>query len=157
MMDEDNSPYCIDVADQFAKLAVDVPVVQRVIERTLQMSGCQRADIDVTLVGDAHIRELNESYLQHAGPTDCITFDLSDGGSDNIEGQIVISCETAVREAAVRGHDAVSEVLLYAVHGTLHLLGWDDDTPAEAERMHEFEDKVLSECGVGSVYHPPAP
>lgn len=156
-MDEDDSPFRIDVADQFTGLAVDAPLLVKVIERTLHRFGCPRAAIDVALVDDARIQELNESYLQHEGPTDCITFNLADSDSEDIEGQIVISCETAQREAVARGHEAVSEVLLYAVHGTLHLLGWDDNEPEEADRMHQVEDKVLSECGVGSVYHPPSP
>ncbi|MEE9295899.1 MAG: rRNA maturation RNase YbeY [Phycisphaerae bacterium] len=152
-MDEDDSPFCIDVTDQYRRLPVDVPSLGKVIGQTLRRFGCQRARIDVALVDDARIERLNETYLRHPGPTDCITFSLADRDSDGIDGQIVISCETAQREAAARGHDAVSEVLLYAVHGTLHLLGWDDAAPEEARRMHTVEDQVLSGCGVGPIYH----
>ena len=88
-----------------------------------------------------------------------LTFDLRDektltGGSHNncIEGEIVVSVDTADREADLRGHDITAELTLYAIHGTLHLLGFDDQASEDAARMHSLEDDILSSLGVGPVF-----
>lgn len=69
-----------------------------------------------------------------------------------IEGEIVISVDTAAREADRRKHSLDAELALYAVHGTLHLLGHDDQDEEQAERMHTVEDEVLASAGLGRVY-----
>lgn len=69
-----------------------------------------------------------------------------------LEGDIIVSADTAAREAEARGHDLAAELALYAVHGALHLLGYDDADPADAQRMHDMEDEVLSAVGIGPVY-----
>ena len=51
-----------------------------------------------------------------------------------------------------RGHDTTAEVVLYAVHGTLHLLGLDDEKPDQAARMHDIEDEILADMGLGRIY-----
>ena len=92
-----------------------------------------------------------------------LAFDLRDrigeGGCDGIgpgggglEGELVISVDAAVREASRRGHGVDAEVALYAVHGTLHLLGYHDHQEEEAARMHELEDDILSSLGMGRVF-----
>ena len=64
----------------------------------------------------------------------------------------MVSVETARREAGQRGHAAGAEVLLYCVHGVLHLLGYDDTDPQQAQRMHAAENELLTELGIGPVY-----
>ena len=68
------------------------------------------------------------------------------------EGEIVIGYETALREGTARQHPVGHEVLLYAVHGLLHLLGYDDHDEADAQAMHACEDEMLAELGIGPVY-----
>ena len=84
--------------------------------------------------------------------SDVLSFDLGGSRGGGVDGTVVVSTETACREAACRGHDAVAEALLYVVHGTLHLLGFDDDTPEAAAQMHATEDRVLSAMGLGPVF-----
>ena len=69
-----------------------------------------------------------------------------------IDGEIVASAETAAREAARRNVEAKAELLLYVIHGTLHLLGFDDAAAEQAAVMHEKEDALLVELGYGPVY-----
>ncbi|MEM6854796.1 MAG: rRNA maturation RNase YbeY, partial [Planctomycetota bacterium] len=72
-----------------------------------------------------------------------------------IDGDVVICRDEAERQAAVRGHDARVELLLYAVHGLMHLLGEDDLDDANYQRMHEREDRLLTQMGFGPVFHGP--
>ena len=103
---------------------------------------------------------MNKRYLKREGPTDVLSFDLRDGDADRdgdssgkaVDGEIVVSVDTAAREALRRGHSLDAEVALYAVHGTLHLLGYSDREERDAARMHEVEDEILTASGMGAVY-----
>lgn len=149
---EDDSPYDIRVVRESGRLEIDSSLLRDAVIRTLRLHGCPRARIGVALVNDQRITRLNAQYLSHAGPTDVLAFDLADEGDERIEGELVISTDTATRAAAARGHDAAWEVLLYAIHGTLHLLGMDDADEASAADMHQREDQVLCDMGVGPVF-----
>jgi probable rRNA maturation factor len=92
--------------------------------------------------------ELHGRFMDDPTPTDVLTFDLGDeheSGGDGIEGEIVISVETARREAKRRRLPERQEVLRYLIHGTLHLIGYDDATPPQRRRMRREEDRVLAE------------
>src|SRR5690606_1916317 len=84
------------------------------------------------------------------------TFDLRDGEAGALDGEIVLCVDEAVRQARQRRHDARLELLLYAVHGLLHLLGYDDHDPKDAAKMHRREDELLRAAGLGDVYRRPA-
>ena len=72
-----------------------------------------------------------------------------DPSPDAVTGEVVVSGETAHREADERGKSARHELLLYVAHGVLHLLGWDDDTPARRDRMNARAAEILVAAGVG--------
>ena len=133
--------------------------LKEAVQAALGHHRARRARITLALVDDPTIAMLNERHLQHVGPTDVLTFDMRDGhvtapdqDSWDIDGEVVISIDTADREAGSRGHDAAHELALYAVHGTLHLLGYTDSDEAAAGTMHRVEDQILSTIGLGSVY-----
>ncbi len=105
----------------------------------------REVDVSVALVDDRHIARLNERFLGHEGPTDVISFSL--GEDAGVFGEIVISAERARDEARRRRLAPAGELLLYAVHGMLHLAGHDDATPAEARRMHRREAEILRRFG----------
>ncbi|MCG3138003.1 MAG: Endoribonuclease YbeY [Phycisphaerae bacterium] len=135
------------------------PIVARLLRRVLRtaLAGCKvsAARLSIALVSDRRIARLHQTYQQIAGPTDVLTFDLRDTELENhwpIDGEIVISLDTARREARQRGHSLADEVALYAVHGLLHLLGERDDTPARAKRMHRREDELLQSSGLKPVF-----
>lgn len=132
--------------------------LKEAVAAALRRHDAPSARINIALVDDVTIAALNEKHLQHTGPTDVLTFDLNDGGSDldgaapAVDGEIVVSTETAAREARDRGHDYGAELALYAVHGTLHLLGYNDKDAADAAEMHRVEDEILSSIGLAAVY-----
>lgn len=150
-MDEDPSyDICVAVIDR-ATVPIDPAPLRQAIEHTLRRQACPCARISVALVNDARIAELNHRHLGHDGPTDVLTFNLTDNGQP-LNAEIVISAETAARQAQQRNHPATDELALYAVHGTLHLMGMDDHTAEEADAMHTIEDEILSALGHGAVY-----
>ncbi len=153
---DDDPAYEIEVTRDGEPGDPDDQLIRSVLESALRQHQCPRATLDVALMDDARIAELNARFLDHAGPTDVISFDLGTAGQDGVDGQIAVSVETARREAYRRGHSVEAEVLLYCLHGTLHLLGYGDGEPADAARMHETEDRILSDLGLGPVYGSPS-
>jgi probable rRNA maturation factor len=127
--------------------------VRKAIRAVLRRHGVVRARISVALVNDAAMARLNRDHLGHNGSTDVLSFDLRDANEKTvIDGEIVMSVDMAVKQARKRGHAVEAELALYAVHGTLHLLGYDDRRRADATRMHAMEDEIMSslgwECGM---------
>lgn len=110
--------------------------------------------LSVVVVDDAAIQEVNARMLGHDWPTDVITFPWSE--QPHLEGELMLSVETARREAAARGHEAADELALYAVHGVLHLLGHDDEKPAGRRRMRAAERRWLRRLGRAPVFRRPS-
>lgn len=116
------------------------------------------ARIDVLLVGDAEMDRLHLRHSGIAGTTDVLSFpghDTEDPAAP-VEADLVVSTDVATREAAPRGHPVEREILLYAVHGTLHACGYRDDAPEAAAAIHAEEDRILAAGGVGATYARPA-
>ena len=111
----------------------------------LESEGRPEAALSVALVDDARIARVHEEWLGVPGPTDVVSFPLDDAHDDTL-GEVVVSTETAAREARERGIEVGEEVLRYVVHGTLHLLGYDDRRPAERRRMHARQEVLLREA-----------
>lgn len=131
--------------------------LEEVARRTLEEEGVAAADVRVAFVDDATIHDLNRRHLGHDDPTDVLSFLLectsatgrvSDphaplGTGKQIDGDVVISLETARRQAERFGWSPQDEATLYLVHGLLHLCGYDDGTPAEREAMQNRERELL--------------
>jgi probable rRNA maturation factor len=104
---------------------------------------------------------LHRRHLGRLSPTDVLAFDMRDTRRlrerrphSGLEGEIVVSYDAATREARRRGHAWKVELALYALHGTLHLLGYDDHSPRRAQRMHSAEDRLLKAVGFGATFAP---
>ena len=101
-------------------------------------------DLAFYLVSAVEMAGVNETYLQHEGPTDVITFDYGEGeGSGPLHGEIFTCVEQAVIQAREFRTTWQSEVVRYAVHGILHLLGYDDRTGRLRRRMKEAENRLV--------------
>lgn len=111
-------------------------------------------ELSIALVGDAQMSQLHQRFMGIAGPTDVLTFPLEhDGRGRCVSGEVVVCVPEARRQAKERGISVEDEVLLYAVHGMLHLSGFDDRTQADYRTMHRTEDRILTQLGVGAVFH----
>ena len=114
----------------------------RAVRATLK--GREMHSLSIAVVDDATIASIKRRYLNDARATDVLSFDLRDDEDDEaIEGEIVVSAETAHRQAKDLAVDPAEEILRYVIHGTLHLMGYDDHNSASRRRMRLAEDKVL--------------
>lgn len=126
--------------------------LQPQLARIAALAGVAGGELNLAVVDDGQISELHGQYLGIAGTTDVLTFDLRDDPGQPVQGDIVVCMDEARRQAQDRGHDTRLELLLYAVHGLLHLLGEDDHDPADYEKMHKREDDLLTRAGLGAVF-----
>ena len=164
--------YSIDIADRQTCLVLDEPRLREAVVRVLTEERIRMATISLALVDDAEIHRVNREFLGHDYPTDVISFRLDEDGSQesgvssrkidgedlgmpvpqpstinpqpHLEGELIVSTETALREAAAHGWSPHDEVLLYVVHGVLHLCGYDDLTDEARPAMRVREREVLA-------------
>lgn len=104
------------------------------------------AAISLVVVDDPTIHELNRQYLDHDWPTDVLSFVLEET-DDHVEGEVIISADTAAQSAEEIGCSAAAEQMLYVIHGVLHLVGFRDKSAADAEEMRAAEAKFLRQHG----------
>ena len=149
---EDESSYDICVACEHPSAGIDPEPIVRAIRKTLEAHQRPACRLSVALVDDATMTELHARYLTVREPTDVLTFDLHENDPEVIDAEIVISLDAARRESDQRRHQVADELLLYAIHGTLHLLGYDDHSAGDAEVMHAREDELLTALGVGPIF-----
>ena len=128
---------------------IDVDVLElrgfaaRAVQHSLALQTQKRTDLRklskvfVWLISDRRMALLHRKFLGQSGPTDVLTFQ---------HGEIFISAETARRNARAFGNSLVRELKLYIVHGLLHLHGFDDRTPGEADTMKSAQEKILRIC-----------
>jgi len=126
--------------------------IKRVTAEAVRRLGYRQYDLSVALLDDDAMAELHWRYRRRRGTTDVLSFDLRDEADGGLEGQIVLSAETARREGRRRRIAAKRELLLYLVHGILHLAGYDDGSPEQADRMHRKEDALLAALGYGRPF-----
>ncbi len=137
----------IAIHDRTARPTAELNRLKSAVAEVCRQAGVSAAEISVALVDDAQIAELHQRYLELAEPTDVLSFVLShDGG--RLEGEIVASVDTATRQALRCGWPAADELLLYVVHGALHLVGYDDIDPADRRRMRQAERRILAGFGL---------
>jgi probable rRNA maturation factor len=110
------------------------------------IKGGWRLAVDVHMVSDARIAALNRTYLSQEGATDVLAFTMGEWDRERRAyhaGEVVVSFETAQREAAARHIRRVEELSRYCLHGFLHLLGYEDATPAQRRAMFGIQEKAL--------------
>lgn len=99
--------------------------------------------LNIVFLSDSDIHQMNKDFLQHDYPTDVITFTIEDNGTE-LEGEIYIGAETAKKQAEEYSVSLTHEILRLVAHGCLHLMGMDDSTPDEKDKMTQDEDRFLN-------------
>lgn len=141
------SPFRILVANEQSTLTVDEQRLQSAVRSVLDNSSYSTGTISIAVVDDATIHELNRQFLEHDYPTDVLSFVLEDR-CPYLEGELVVSTDTAVTNAQEYDWPAEDELLLYVIHGCLHLVGYRDKEPAEKVAMYAAELEHLRKLAI---------
>jgi probable rRNA maturation factor len=126
------------------RIPIVLPRLARAAARALAAVGRPGAHVDIAVVGDGEIRRLNARYRRVRRRTDVLAFPLeAPAAPEQLLGQLVVSADTARRQARRLGVPLALELDLLVTHGTLHLVGYDDRDPVEADLMHRREREIL--------------
>ena len=126
-------------------LPVDRQRVRRAVRAILKDARVTEARISVAVVDDPTIAGLHQQFLNDPEPTDVLSF-LLEQAPPALEGEVVVSADTARTCGPRHGCSADEELLRYVVHGTLHLAGYEDSTPKKRAAMQRREEEYLSQC-----------
>jgi len=136
------------------KIAVDeslIDLLNKAVQAALRDEGYREdAEVSLVFVDDDYIQELNIKYRGVDSPTDVLSFAMLEGESfpgeeeEVILGDVIISLETAERQAREFGHSFQREVAYLTLHGVLHLLGYDHQEEVDRRRMREREEEILA-------------
>lgn len=149
--------YIVDIIDETNNLSEqEKNLVTNVLETALVREDIQKeSELSVTFVTDERIHELNKEYREKDQPTDVLSFALNEGGEQvsvegmpNLLGDIVISIARAKSQAIEYGHDFQRELCFLAVHGFLHLIGYDHDSKENEVAMFKKQEDILSKHGL---------
>lgn len=126
---------------------IDADRIESAVRLAFAESPYRWVEVSVAVVDDELIHDLNRQFLDHDYPTDVLSFTLEDE-PPRLEGEIIVSLDTAIRHAAEVGWSASDELLLYVAHGALHLAGFRDKNLNDSARMHTAEAALLAQLGV---------
>ena len=150
----------IDIMDETNQLTEDQ---EELLHKLLAYAAKQEeismdSELSVTIVDNESIQQINKDYREKDMPTDVISFALEEQGEEEIEirgddlprhlGDIVISIDKVIEQAKEYNHSFERELGFLAVHGFLHLLGYDHMTTAEEKEMMERQDNLLNDFGL---------
>jgi probable rRNA maturation factor len=149
------------IDEPFAAAVSPVPVEQAV-RATVQFLAHDEnrfSGITVVITGSGQVQELNRQYRGVDAPTDVLSFENSpesdfpqpDSETNRHLGDIVIAYSLAYEQAMARGHAVLAEIVLLVVHGTLHLLGFNHDTPENKERMWAAQSQIMAQLDLSHI------
>ncbi|MBW2558728.1 MAG: rRNA maturation RNase YbeY [Deltaproteobacteria bacterium] len=126
---------------------IDLPRIKHSSGNILKILEIEDSELSLTFVDNAGITDINKQYLGRNYPTNVIAFSMNEGKfgdvNPDILGDIVISTETALRDAKAGDLPLEDEIDYLMIHGILHLLGYDHELPGEAEEMKEKEKETF--------------
>ena len=149
----------ITLNDETEKLSEDlIELVGKVIEFAIKAENLnENVEVSITFVTDEAIQELNRDYRDKDEATDVLSFAMNEGeemdihlaeGLPDLLGDIIISLPRAEIQAKEYGHDLKRELCFLAVHGFLHLLGYDHGTEEEEKEMFLKQEDILNQYGI---------
>lgn len=147
--------FSLDIAAAAPTGKAYVPYLRRHLPRAHALLKTPLREMSLALVGDRRMADLHRQFMNIPGPTDVLTFELDHDGRGRVTaGEVVVCVPYALRHARRAGVRPRDELLLYALHGMLHLCGFDDRTTRDFAKMHRREDEILKRLGIGPVFSP---
>lgn len=135
----------VEIANLQKHYEINKSKIRKVVKVVLNKE-VKSAKLSIAFVDNEEIKRLNERFLGSNEVTDVIAFPLNNK-EDILSGEIVVSVETAVEVANRKKSNVEGEIILYLVHGILHLLGYNDNNKKNAKIMHEKESEILAFLG----------
>ena len=132
----------IAIANEQKTITIDEQRIHQAIEDILKDANLDEGEISVALVTDEVIAQVHDEFLDDPTPTDVISFVL-EREENRIEGEIVASSDTALQCSQEYGQSPENELLLYIIHGTLHLAAFDDIAEEDKAAMRDAEKKYM--------------
>lgn len=132
---------------------LDEESLDALIRHVIETEGGRLVHLSVVLTDHEAVRSLNVSYLDHDYDTDVLSFSLRDGPHDEeglVEGEVYVDLDTAAERHEEFDASFSEEAHRYVIHGLLHLLGYDDQTPSGQKKMRALEDKYLDAAPLAS-------
>lgn len=148
------SEFEIDVQIEFDVPEETAAAVKTAVLTTLwQQQAAPPMTLSCLLTDDTQVQQLNRDFLGIDGPTDVLSFPAGEPmpGMPGYLGDIAVSVPYAARQAAAAGHGVADELQLLVIHGVLHLLGHDHDTPDAKAQMWAAQTAVLARLGLEHV------
>lgn len=133
----------VQIANRQKTLAVDRRRIRQAVQAILRDADISEAKISIAVVDDPTIAKLHDEFLDDPEPTDVLSFVL-DRTEESLEGEVIASADTAKTCAAKYKLTPEDELLLYVIHGALHLVGYDDIAPRDRAVMRKQEKKYLA-------------
>lgn len=154
----------IDFLDETNKVSDEhIQLVDNLLQHAAKMENIENAEVSITFVTNEEIHRINREYRQKDAPTDVISFALEELGEGEVEivgqdlprvlGDIIISIDRTKEQAEEYGHSFERELGFLAVHGLLHLLGYDHMTEEDEKVMFGKQEEILSSFGLGRDLH----
>jgi probable rRNA maturation factor len=129
------------------------PFVKKHLKQATTLLRAPLRELSLIFVGDQRMTGLHNQFMNQPTPTDVLTFPLDlDARGRPITGEVYVCIPEARRQARRRRTPVAHEVLLYSLHGMLHLCGFDDRTDRDYQKMHRTEDQILTRLGIGRVF-----
>lgn len=137
--------YEIVIENLQKKISLKIPLIKKVVKIVLKQERVKNAVLSIVFVSSQKIRAMNIKYLGRAYVTDVLAFDLSDEKKDreSISGDIIISTDAVVQNSREFKTSEKHELMLYIIHGILHLLGYDDHTQKDIVKMRKRESELI--------------
>ncbi len=127
------------------------PEISRRIHAMIDALQLKNIEVSFVLTDDQTVHQLNKIYRGKDRPTDVLAFAMREGDfgtlAEGVLGDVIVSVETARKQAEEGAHAVLEEVTMLAAHGLLHLLGWDHDTPAKDRRMRAETARLCLAAG----------
>lgn len=168
-----SDPLDVDVDIEVAaplRAQIDPETLREVVKATLRHASVSRGLVTLVISDDETVQRLNRDYRDVDEPTDVLSFPAREGEETLIAdlppdlqaemgvywGDVIIAYPYAARQAEAYGNSVAAELRMLAVHGTLHLLGYDHDTPENEEEMWTAQRRILTQFGDADLADRPA-
>lgn len=148
----------VSVVNHCRGLRIDRGLLSKAVKLTARRHKRTSGIVELAIFPDCEIAGLHKQYFSKRTVTDVISFDMGQdspattGSAATIHASLALGGQVARRQAKAYRTSINKELALYAIHGMLHLLGYDDGSTDQAARMHQKEDELLTALGVGPVF-----